>query len=79
MKRMYLGIALALLTFILGVYTTAQVNRAAHHFIPDIDNIGPPAPLSQPPKGPVPCSHFHKLKVTQGEARSANPVKKNDR
>jgi hypothetical protein len=37
MKRLILLLGIALLTFAIGMYTTAQVNRAAHYIWPDID------------------------------------------
>jgi hypothetical protein len=37
MKYLAIRIAVALLTFVIGVFVTAQVNRAAYVFWPDVD------------------------------------------
>lgn len=37
MKYLAIRIVIALFTFVIGVYVTAQVNRAAYYIWPDID------------------------------------------
>jgi hypothetical protein len=37
MKYLAIRVAIAILTFVIGVFVTAQVNRAAHRIWPDFD------------------------------------------
>jgi hypothetical protein len=37
MRGFLVGLAIAVLTFVTGVYVTAQVNRAAYYIWPDVD------------------------------------------
>lgn len=37
MKYLFVRLTVALLTFVMGVFVTFQVNRAAHYIWPDVD------------------------------------------
>jgi len=37
MKYLSIRLVIALLTFVIGVYVTSQVNRAAYYIWPDVD------------------------------------------